>query len=142
MTYPSPQWLHRQTRRETYCLTALTPTRTTNVHTAKLRTTSGKTVRNSKRKRNRKPKMAKSPSVLLTQNVPLAAKQITQQRNVGVVPELTFVPKETDTTPKTRSLQRTKALSQKLRNLQHLLQVNRTPRNPIQKTNFATTPNM
>ena len=86
--------------------------------------------------------MVKSPNVQFIQNVPLAAELIIQRRNVGAVPELTFVPKGIDRTPKTQRPPKTKAPSLKSKNVQHLRQANRTQRNLIQETNFATTPNM
>ena len=46
----------------------------------------GKTVQNTKRKKKRRPKTARSLNVQPIQNVPPAAKLITQQRNAGVVP--------------------------------------------------------
>ena len=74
MIFPLPQWHHRRARRGTSCLTALTPTKTTNAHTARLKTTSGRTAQNSKRKRKWTLKVIKSPNVQLIQNVPPTAK--------------------------------------------------------------------
>ena len=105
-----------------------------------LKTTSGRTDQSLKRKRNWTPKMVKRPNARLIQNVPPAAKLITYPRTVGVMPEIIFVPKEIDSTLKIQSPPKTKAPSLKLKNLQHLHHSNRTQRNLIQKTNFATTP--
>ena len=66
--------------------------------------------------------MARSLNAQLIQNVPLAAKPITQQRNVDVVPEATFVPKGIDRTPKIRTPLKTETPTLKMTNLKHLHQ--------------------
>ena len=95
-----------------------------------------------KKKKEMEAKNEKNLNAQPIQNVLPAAKLITQQRNAGVVPVPTFVPKEIDRTPKIRSPLKTKALTPKTKNLQHLHQASPIQKSLIQKTNFATTPNM
>ena len=131
MIYPFPQKLRHRVRRRTCCLTALTPTKKFWKNCPKL-----------KKKKELDAKNGKKTNVRLIQKIPSAAKLITQQRSVGVVPELTFVPNGIDRTLKIQSPPKTKAPSQKLKNLQHLHQENRTQRNLIKKTKVATILNM
>ena len=86
--------------------------------------------------------MARSLSAKLIQNVPPAAKLITQQKNVGVVPVPTFVQNGIERTPMIRSPPKTKTPAPKPRNPQRPHQANRHPRSLNQKTNFATTPSL
>ena len=94
------------------------------------------------KKRNWRTKTAKSPNIQHTQNALHAERKITPPRGAGKALEHIYVPRRRD--PKTKP---TKPPGMRNDPRSHLilkphLQANQLPAKTIQKTNFATTPNI
>ena len=85
--------------------------------------------------------MARNHSVQRTHGVTRMAKKITQLRDAGNALALTCDPKGHNHKRKMQIPQILRKNLKEPRNPKHLAKAKPTPNNPIQKTNFATTPN-
>ena len=95
-----------------------------------------------KKKKEMERKMAKNHSVQITHHVTHAGKRTIQLKDVGNALALTCVPRGHRKSKKMQMLQLRKANLKQPVTRRLLVQANPIPKRLIQRTNFATTPNI
>ena len=142
MTCQWPLWPRRPRIRAIYCLAASTPTKTPTAPIVKRRDIITKAVLNSRKRKKWRRKMAKNHSVQITHHVTHAGKRTIQLKDVGNALALTCVPRGHRKSKKMQMLQLRKANLKQPVTRRLLVQANPIPKRLIQRTNFATTPNI